>query len=89
MISGAVRNTPPAAAAEAREDADTIQAAVRSLPEKQRVALSLYYVNGYSQRQIAEFLEVPLGTVKSRLHASRSRLKQRMLKMVAETLNDG
>jgi phenylalanyl-tRNA synthetase alpha chain len=61
--------------------------AIQSLPDSQRTVTTLFYINGYSQETIAEFLEVPPGTVKSRLAASRNRLKQRMMEMVKETLH--
>ena len=76
----------PAQAAEARELRDAVLAAVRALPENERAVTTLFYIDGYSQRDIADFLEVPVSTVKNRLHASRKRLKQRMLRMVEDTL---
>ena len=59
--------------------------AIQSLPEHERVATSLFYINGYSQNEIASFLEVPVSTVKSRLYSARKRLKERMMDMVADT----
>ena len=78
----------PAEVAERRELTDRVTAALRSLPEPQRMPLTLYYINGYTQKEVAEFLDVPVGTVKSRLHNSRRRLKERMLHMVAEELHN-
>ena len=60
--------------------------AVLSLPENERTVTALYYIDGYSQKEVAEFLEVPVTTVNNRLHASRERLKERMVTMVADTL---
>ena len=48
------------------------------LPVAQRSVLLLLYVNDYSQKEIASFLEIPLGTVKTRLHHARKQLKKRM-----------
>ena len=62
--------------------------AIRGLPAGQREATTLYYINGYSQNEIAEFLEVPVTTVQKRLHDSRKKLKERMLGMVEETLKN-
>ena len=76
----------PAQAAEDREMKANVLAAIRSLPERERTVTTLFYINGYSQSDIAEFLEIPGGTVKSRLAASRNRLKKRMIEMVAEQL---
>ena len=49
-----------------------------ALPEDQRAALLLHYMNDFRQREIADFLQIPLGTVKSRLYHARKTLKQRM-----------
>jgi RNA polymerase sigma factor (sigma-70 family) len=77
---------PPPKALEKREMADRVLAAVRALSEPQRMVTTLFYINGYSQKEIADFLEVPLTTVKKRLHDARHRLKERMIQMVDETL---
>ncbi|HZS13748.1 MAG TPA: sigma-70 family RNA polymerase sigma factor [Candidatus Dormibacteraeota bacterium] len=63
----------PEAAAEAKERAEAIRAAVMQLPLDYRVAVVLRDVNDLSYEEIAEALRVPLGTVKSRL--SRARLQ--------------
>ncbi len=65
---------------------DSVLAAIRSLPEPERMVTTLFYINGYSQEDIAGFLEVPVTTVKSRLHTSRGRLKERMMNMVADEM---
>jgi RNA polymerase sigma factor (sigma-70 family) len=67
---------------------EEVLAALRALPEPQRVTTTLFYINGYSQNEIAAFLEVPVTTVQKRLHDSRKRLKERMIEMVEETLKD-
>jgi RNA polymerase sigma-70 factor, ECF subfamily len=55
-----------------RED---LERAVDALPEEFRVAVLLCDVQGFSYREIAETLEVPIGTVKSRLSRGRSLLQ--------------
>ena len=45
-----------------------LESLVASLPEQSRVAVSLYYFEDLSYRDIAELLNQPLGTVKSNLH---------------------
>lgn len=47
---------------------------VFALPEAQRVAVVLAYVEGYSYKETAEILDIPIGTVMSRLSAARSKL---------------
>ena len=76
----------PSEIVEKREMSERVLAALRELPEHQRLATTLFYINGYSQKDIAEFLEVPVTTVKKRLHDSRKKLRERMMGMVAETL---
>jgi RNA polymerase sigma factor (sigma-70 family) len=76
----------PAEAIARRELQDKVLAAIASLPDHDRIVTTLYYINGYSQKEVAEFLEVPVTTVKARLHTSRKQLKERMVDMVADTL---
>ncbi len=47
---------------------------IRALPEAQRIAVMLVYVEGYSYAEAAEMLEIPIGTVMSRLAAARKKL---------------
>jgi RNA polymerase sigma-70 factor (ECF subfamily) len=47
---------------------------VMALPEAQRLTLLLVYVEGYSYQETAEHLDIPIGTVMSRLAAARRRL---------------
>ena len=50
--------------------------ALARLPQEQREAVTLYYVCDHSVNEIAEILEIPSGTVKSRLSRSRAELKR-------------
>jgi len=65
---------------EKKELTESVLAAVRALPEKLRLTTTLFYINGYTINEVAEFLEVPAGTIKRRLHDSRKRLKESMMK---------
>jgi len=47
---------------------------VGALPEAQRATVMLVYAEGYSYKQAAEILDIPVGTVMSRLAAARARL---------------
>ncbi len=78
----------PAHATEKREMEQQVRNAVFTLPEPQRAVTTLFYIDGYSQAEVAEFLEVPVTTVKKRLHDSRRKLKERMMAMVTETLKE-
>lgn len=54
---------------------EQILAALRCLPEEQKQVLLLAYFGGYSQRQIAEMLQKPLGTIKARLRLAMQKLR--------------
>lgn len=69
-----------------REAEDTVLDSIRALPEHERMATTLFYIDGYSLTEVGDFLEMPLGTVKSSLHSARKKLKERMVKMVEDTL---
>ena len=61
----------PDALVEAKELKERIVEEINALSEKKRLVRTLYFINGYSHREISDFLEVPVSTVKSRLHESR------------------
>jgi RNA polymerase sigma-70 factor (ECF subfamily) len=46
---------------------DTVRAALATLPDAQRETIELAYFGGYTYVEIAELMDVPLGTVKSRM----------------------
>jgi RNA polymerase sigma-70 factor (ECF subfamily) len=48
------------------------------LPQEQRAMLSLHYLDGMSVTEIGRVLDVPAGTVKSRLHHARNHLKREL-----------
>ena len=59
--------------------ADALAYALEALPEAQRTVTLLHYMNDYRQHEIAAFLEIPIGTVKSRLYHARKLMKERMM----------
>jgi RNA polymerase sigma-70 factor (ECF subfamily) len=61
-----------------------VREALARLPEKGRVAVHLFYVEGRPVSEIAATLEVPEGTVKRRLHDARARLRDLLLGAVGE-----
>lgn len=76
-------NRFPAADIEPDELAETTEpgaagdaaAVIAALPERQREVLRLRFVDGMTLAEIAQVLDIPLGTVKSRLHVGIGRLK--------------
>src|SRR6202165_806074 len=53
-----------------------VKAALESLPEQFRMAVLLADVEGFSYKEIAEIIDVPIGTVMSRLHRGRKALQK-------------
>jgi RNA polymerase sigma-70 factor (ECF subfamily) len=59
-------------------DSEQLQAALNDLAEDFRIPIILYYFNEFSYRQIAEQLEIPIGTVMSRLSRGKRWLRDRL-----------
>lgn len=49
---------------------------MNQLEERDRICVQLFYMEGYSIREIAKIFRIPEGTVKSRLNRARAQLKQ-------------
>ena len=61
---------------EVSERRTEVRAALKDLPEPQRQALLLAYFGGYTQREVAALVGVPLGTVKTRMAAGMRKMKE-------------
>jgi RNA polymerase sigma-70 factor (ECF subfamily) len=77
-LIGETKNSPPRWA-EMREESRAIEAALASLPLAQRTVIVMFYINDLPVQEIAEVLDLPQGTVKSRLHYGRKALKAHMV----------
>lgn len=66
----------PVETVETAELHESIRGAVNRLPELLREVVILAYFQGLKYQDIADILEIPLGTVKSRLHAALARLAE-------------
>lgn len=63
---------------ELRMEGERVTAALSSLPDAQREALTLAYYGGYSQSEIAAMVGAPLGTIKTRMRDGLTRLRAEM-----------
>jgi RNA polymerase sigma-70 factor (ECF subfamily) len=70
------RGPSPLEAAHGEERRERIRASVERLPEFLREVLILAYYQGLKYREIADILGIPVGTVKSRLHAALVKLQE-------------
>ena len=69
---------PPVVDAPEPSPLSDVTVAIGELPDTQRTVLTLHYLDGLSVREIATVLDVPPGTVKSRLFHARQALKSRI-----------
>ena len=66
----------PAKIAEEKESARNLGEALDSLPGENRTAIMLHQFHGLKYREIAETLNIPIGTVKSRIHSAVKQLRK-------------
>lgn len=67
-----------------RLDHETVEAAIEELPDEYRIVSLLYFLNEFSYEEIAEAAEIPIGTVRSRLHRGRHLLQKKLWGMAVE-----
>jgi RNA polymerase sigma-70 factor, ECF subfamily len=70
------KKQPPQYMLEVDDELRKVQYALGKLPLPQRIVVALYYIDDLSLQEISEILEIPVGTVKSRLHYGRLALKK-------------
>jgi RNA polymerase sigma-70 factor (ECF subfamily) len=63
---------------------DQVKAALDSLPDQFRMAVYLADVEGFSYKEIADILDIPIGTVMSRLHRGRKAMQKELYRYAIE-----
>ncbi|MGH2578379.1 MAG: sigma-70 family RNA polymerase sigma factor [Actinomycetota bacterium] len=78
------RESDPASAIMDKLDTEQVSEALEALPTEYRVVATLYFIEDFSYQQIAEVLECPVGTVRSRLHRGRRLLQKALWRVAVE-----
>jgi RNA polymerase sigma-70 factor, ECF subfamily len=78
------RESDPASAIMDKLDTEQVSEALEALPTEYRVVATLYFIEDFSYQQIAEVLECPVGTVRSRLHRGRRMLQKALWDVAVE-----
>jgi RNA polymerase sigma-70 factor (ECF subfamily) len=78
----------PAEQVEVAEMQDSVRNVIATLPENEQLTVTLYYMDGLTYREIADFMGVSQSTVKRRLRASRKKLKEELIIMVQDTFQE-
>ncbi len=87
LEAGADKSTDdPHSSAERRDLVTKVLQAINALPDNERLVTTLFYVDGYTQADIGEFLEVPVSTVNKRLYSARQRLKGSVVELFQRDL---
>jgi RNA polymerase sigma-70 factor (ECF subfamily) len=66
-----------------REEARTVRAALDTLPGEQNRVIHLAYFGGFTHSQIAEMLDMPIGTVKGRMRLGLDKLRRQLAEGLA------
>jgi len=82
-------DTGPMALLELERLGPELDRVIATLEPDQRTLLLLHDVDGWRQDEIAEILDIPLGTVKSRLHRVRAALRKKLLQQLEPTASAG
>jgi len=74
--------------AQTNELRKSVISVIDQLPPHLRVPLTLFHMDGLSYQRVADFLEIPLGTVKRRIHEAKKRLRSDLEALAAEVLEE-
>jgi len=75
----------PALIAEHRDQASELRAAIDALPEKYRAVITLYHLQGHQYEEIAQVLDLPMGTVKTHLFRAKEQLRRQLAHLHDQT----
>ena len=89
VLENAAERADIASAYEQKSESETIQLLLNQLPEKQKSPLLLYYASGMSYQEISETLDIPIGTVMSRLARGKQQLKKKLLRLDLQEFRAG
>jgi RNA polymerase sigma-70 factor (ECF subfamily) len=78
----------PAREARSAEVVRTVRRLMEDLPDEQRLAFTLFYVDGYSYSDLSSMLQVPEGTIKARLSRTRAKLRKGVVKMARDAMQE-
>src|SRR5215510_5660365 len=85
-VSTANVDPGPHASAERQDLVTKVLQAINELPEHERLVTTLFYIDGYTQADIGDFLEVPVSTINKRLYSARQRLKSNVVELFKSDL---
>lgn len=71
-------NPGPELLAERRDETARLRTAIDALPEKYRIVITLYHLQGRQYEEIARVLDLPMGTVKTHLFRAKELLRKRL-----------
>jgi RNA polymerase sigma factor (sigma-70 family) len=80
-VNASTSDPGPHAAAERHDLVAKVLEAINALPENERLVTTLFYIDGYTQADIGDFLELPVSTVNKRLYSARQRLKSNVVEL--------
>jgi len=72
---------------EENERKSILNRAIRSLPDYQRMMVTLFHSEGRSYDEIADIMKIPVGTVKSRLNRARLALRERLMPQMSALMS--
>lgn len=84
QLPHSARNADPAKRVLDRIDHETIKSALDMLSEEYRVVATMYFMDEFSYQEIADMLNLPIGTVRSRLHRARKMLQKALWELAEE-----